>query len=315
MKAAVQPLILLLTVLYQSITVLNGVPIYGPEMRIALGGNYKYAFTSLITNRSSTNFEEKYLCTSIMISDKHVITVAECLQNLPLSELEVTFGYTDRSKVEITDNSGSSSANVDDEFGMQVVPAKKTETFKEWSERKGKPINLPVYNDIAVIELQDYPGFMPALIPFTNYDQKIGSPVQMLAWGKVAIGNELLRQLQLPQKAPMKIMSRSACENKVDSISRSYTKFNLPNNVYCIIGSTPTVALHGDIGGPILDMSNNLVGMIVKRVPGSTFNWLDKSHVNPVLRLGGFQDFIEDTAQLKLGPVMKILGKVKINHA
>ncbi|KAJ8680980.1 hypothetical protein QAD02_016767 [Eretmocerus hayati] len=288
---------------YHLISSSNAEPIFGVDMNFAVLGSFNFAFLSLITNRSSTNFDEKYICTSTLISERFVMTIAECIQNLPLEDLEVTFGYVDKEEDE-NKISGKQRSG--------VYPAKTTITFSEWSEKRGWPTNIPPYNDIALIELHEYVTFKPAVISPRNHDQGIGSTVLMQGWRKIKSKLDII-QPDLPHQAPMKIISNTACESRIKKFTKSYKKFKISDNVFCMSGASLAVALHSDIGGPVLNLAKQVIGITVKRVPSTTSYWLDKGNVNLALRLSDYRGFINDVASSGMGSMQKKFRELNLN--
>ncbi|XP_076266743.1 trypsin-1-like [Rhynchophorus ferrugineus] len=178
----------------------------------------------------------EYHCGAALISQRHLITAAHCVNGFDTRDLSVTLGDHDRS--------------ASDRFNY-------IEVRRIRSVKKHEYFDVATYNnDIAILEMDIPVSFndkmSPVCLPNDDYVDYTGRVGIAAGWGRLSEGgdtSDILRKIAVP------VWSKQECYNS------GYGERKISENMFCAGYAEGRIdACQGDSGGP-LQMSNNLGDM------------------------------------------------------
>jgi len=109
-------------------------------------------------------------------------------------------------------------------------------------------------NDIAFVTLaESFSDVIPALLPTKGNFPSYGSSVQIYGWGKTSQGGSLSNNLRT---ASVDNISRTNCQSVYGPIT------SITNREFCVSSKNGKGASEADQGGPVVDPTGTLVGII-----------------------------------------------------
>lgn len=179
-------------------------------------------FQPALSEESSTPF----ICDGVLITPSAVVTIAECVQGLSSSDITIRSG---------TNSTGYQNVTVS---SILTNPDYDSETLT---------------NDIAIIHLgSNITNVLPATIPSSN--SSISSHVGLLGWGSKVNATEAISPNI--QQADVAIVDTVTCTSQLSSC---YTLDSCQH--FCTVSAGPGEG-YGDAGGPVVDASGQLIGLI-----------------------------------------------------
>lgn len=169
-------------------------------------------------------------CGGVMITDRHVLTAAHCLNNKTVLMLSANVADYDFSR---TDDAANAIRGVT--------------SFIQHEE-----YDVPTYrNDIALVTLSEpvplETGLVTsAILPPVNSDVTQGTIGRVIGWGRILYGGEkpnILREVDLP------VVNRTACQKPM--------QHKIYDLMICAGGIEGKDACIGDSGGPMLIQVDN----------------------------------------------------------
>lgn len=180
-------------------------------------------------------YSDEYVCGGALIDDRHVLTVAHCVDGLNPLELKLRLGEWDVSgPVEFY-----SHVELKAEF-LTVHPEYYAGNLQ---------------NDIALIRMQGYldfssnPHISPVCLP-DSYNSFVGQRCHSTGWGKDAFGNQgryqsILQEVELP------VVGHHQCQEALRH-TRLGASFTLHQGMLCAGGEQGRDTCKGDGGGPLV---------------------------------------------------------------
>ncbi|KAJ8680082.1 hypothetical protein QAD02_015869 [Eretmocerus hayati] len=250
---------------------LNGQPLFATAGAVADPVNGQLPFIALLTNNRG-----EHLCTGSLISEKHVLTAASCLNKIsPTSNTKVVLGTLDH---------WSPAHN---KFDIQ-----STLTYKTWCMLHPASCFYEKFtDDIGIILLKTKNAkIRPTMIKDSKFEP--GLKLRVIGWGE----NGDRVPPQKPRKAVMTVLSKQECEQRVKNLVHPcFSDVVLPDKVSCAVSDPPILVAEGDTGGPaFLKSDKHISGIVIQRCPVYGPHDVNPQQVNLILRLSDFYTFIFD---------------------
>lgn len=193
----------------------------------------EYPWQAAILRRDGD--EMVYVCGASLVSDRHVITAAHCVNKLTARDLQVRLGEWDVAN--------------DDEF-YPHIDSGVHDIIIHRDFYAGM-----LHNDIALLKLNrhvdfvNYPHISPVCLPQRG-DHFEGSVCHVTGWGKDAFGTsgsfqKILKRVEVP------VVRKSSCEHALQD-TRLGRSFRLHDGMSCAGGEQGKDACKGDGGGPLV---------------------------------------------------------------
>ncbi|XP_058795415.1 tabserin-like isoform X2 [Phymastichus coffea] len=239
---------------------------------------------------TAKDFDEEYLheCSGSLISDKLVLTVAHCLDNKELTDLQVFVG---------SNNLRNTRAY---EIESWII-------YCEWYILKNYQDCDSKANDIAIIQLikavENLPNnlhFKPAILSFKEKDQLLmanDSFVFTVGWGST----QSVYPTVLLKITALKLISDTECEERLKKIGASAV---VTRQFICSMGEPSWILLtDGDSGGPLLNRNYAIIGINKGVIPNQYDRKLCKEVVrtyksNVHMNLSSYKNFIKEIMML-----------------
>lgn len=193
----------------------------------------EYPWQAAILRRDGTDMV--YVCGASLVSDRHVVTAAHCVNKLNSRDLQVRLGEWDVA------NDNEFYPHIDS--GVQDIIVHRD--FYAGM----------LHNDIALLKLDryvdfvNYPHISPVCIPESR-DHFEGQTCHVTGWGKDAFGSsgsfqKILKKVEVP------MVHKSSCEHALQDTRLGRT-FRLHDGMSCAGGEEGKDACKGDGGGPLV---------------------------------------------------------------
>ncbi|KAJ8664627.1 hypothetical protein QAD02_006289 [Eretmocerus hayati] len=267
-------LLILLISLTHRLHILKANPIVGFEVHQVRKGELPFV-VSILEKSSNADSEEEHIGGGTLISKKHVLTAAHCLENLALDQISILAGSPNLSACKAPRFKPASIMN-----------------YSSWAEICG--IEPRVVNDIAVIELDVDDTGIPStsLIGKTNNEDFVGVRATFAGWGVANDG----KYPKIMQKVTLIALSNAHCQQKIDALSPKYGKFRMFDELICFKAAERwAAAAPGDSGHAVLDENFRIIGIHVCSypLPGEQF----PDQISIMLRVNPYSKFISDMIQ------------------
>ncbi|XP_034486537.1 seminase [Drosophila innubila] len=160
--------------------------------------------------------ENQLTCTGNLLSERHILTAAHCLDDANYGDFHVVAGETDVQNYFYRDRNYLRGVAIHPDYDKYNFIA-----------------------DIAVLSAQaPMRGRGIGYIPLCKGDLSAGSMVTVAGWGKNDAYDNTLRSIRVP------IVSKSECNGMLGR--------RMPMNVICAAGYNGKTMCHGDSGGPLI---------------------------------------------------------------
>ncbi|KAJ8664487.1 hypothetical protein QAD02_006149 [Eretmocerus hayati] len=248
------------------IAFLKAEPLAGGPVRIAKTNEFQ-SVVSIGKKHGGPNLQLNQLCTGTVITKRHVLATARCLENKNANDLEVFGG----------------SANISQCTKYSVMGWMNYNDFIFHDKRRA--FEQPDYN-IAIIMLSepvDMVKTKPALLASQNIGKYYSQTASTAGWGTTV--HELNPEMM--HTANLLILSKSECVDATVNVTRRKEAI-LRDKIICTL--IPPVLSEVDAGGPLL-YRNEILIAINMHFPFD-YQWLLGLRVNFHISLSRYIDFI-----------------------
>ncbi|KAJ8668661.1 hypothetical protein QAD02_010324 [Eretmocerus hayati] len=156
-------------------------------------------------------------------------------------------------------------------------------TYHQWSNDD----RTTCYYNLAIAELGTETAVRPATVSVNVNHQNHGTEVTAIGWGQAYIDGEVVNP-HSPRKLLMTVIRRNDYVTRLRNLISLNFNF-LHDRLICAISTPqPALVIRADIGGPVLDRENNVLGMIAQPCAQLEDPSIYNNSINFILSLKNF---------------------------
>ncbi|XP_011495552.1 PREDICTED: chymotrypsin-2-like [Ceratosolen solmsi marchali] len=243
-------------------------PMYGEYVRLAYSEEFPYVVSIKRFNNTNPEPETDHICTGVLVSHKHVLTIENCFDYLENYTTEVLIG---RQNIRL----------------CKKYYVAWWMSYTAWATlRNIKPEFLK--NDITIIKLkQTVPTTItPATLSSMTSKDLYRSTVEIAGFGMTAED----RMTSYMETVTVSIISQRECEERIEKIGQN--KCELNKKYLCGVGDPVALMSNGNSGSAVL-YNGQLVGIHKGTCPVHEIMYHPEK-INLFLSISYYQEYIVD---------------------
>ncbi|KAJ8664271.1 hypothetical protein QAD02_005933 [Eretmocerus hayati] len=258
----------------------RGEPIRGNNVQKVEDGEFPFVVSFNIPDQSPVD-DREHFCTGVLISERHVLTAAHCIRtDDSMRRVEILAGHS----------------NLISPYVRKFKPASwlKYEDWIQFSSKKKLKKSAEAYHDIAIVKLATTStGISPAKLMPMKTKIREGKSILLTGWGKTNHGIKPL----IMRKATLTVSSKESCITRAHRIKPDFYDYDslLKDNTIYFSDDSCAHGECGDVGNPIFDENQHVMGIYVGRCP--PIGRFDPLQFNVAMNINYYRDFLKAAIQ------------------